>query len=121
MIGRVENDHALIGVTLVVDGGRRIEIEFVIDTGYSGQLALPSSAVAALGLPFKQKIEAELADGSAVDIPIHSCVVEWNGMTRRVRALATGRRPLLGTAFLSGFDLGVQFVVGGLVAIDLHR
>jgi hypothetical protein len=34
-----------------------------------------------------------------------------------VPVLATGEKPLLGTALLKGFDLSIHFIEGGLVSI----
>jgi hypothetical protein len=45
-------------------------------------------------------------------------LIIWNGEEREIRVLATGRRPLLGTALLDGHELVVQFTEGGLVTID---
>ncbi len=39
-----------------------------------------------------------------------------------MNVLATGKRPLLGTALLDGYELVIQFIEGGLVIIDeLYR
>lgn len=49
---------------------------------------------------------------------VHEAVILWNGEEREVRIIATGRRPLLGTALLDEHELVVQFTQGGLVTID---
>jgi predicted aspartyl protease len=59
-----------------------------------------------------------LADNSEVILPVHEAVILWNGEEREVRVLATGRRPLVGTALLDEHELVVQFTQGGLVTID---
>jgi predicted aspartyl protease len=41
-----------------------------------------------------------LADNSEVLLPIHEAIVLWDGEEREVLVIATGRRPLLGTALL---------------------
>jgi hypothetical protein len=45
-------------------------------------------------------------------------IVFWDGMERDVLVIATGRRPLLGTALLDEQELVIQFTEGGLVTID---
>jgi hypothetical protein len=45
-------------------------------------------------------------------------MILWNGVEREVRVLATGRRPLIGTALLDQQELVIQFTKGGLVTID---
>jgi predicted aspartyl protease len=59
-----------------------------------------------------------LADNSQVTLPVHEAVILWNGEEREVRVMATGRRPLLGTALMDEYELVVQFTEGGLVTID---
>ena len=71
-----------------------------------------------MGLPFRYDIPANLADNSEVLLPIHEAIVLWNGEEREVLVIATGRRPLLGTALLNEQELVIQFTDGGLVTID---
>jgi predicted aspartyl protease len=51
-------------------------------------------------------------------LAVHEAIILWNGEEREIRVLATGRRPLLGTALLEEHELVVQFTEGGLVTID---
>ncbi|HEY9866767.1 MAG TPA: clan AA aspartic protease, partial [Candidatus Obscuribacterales bacterium] len=95
-----------------------LPIEFVIDTGFSGHLCLPQEAVSLLRLPFIYDLAANLADNSEVLVPVHEAVIIWNGEEREVSVIATGRRPLLGTAMLEEHELVVQFTEGGLITIE---
>lgn len=106
MIGRVESLHALVGVTFVLDGNQCVEIEFVIDTGFTKSLTLPDRAIAALGLPFTDVVEARLADGSLVMLDVYQATVEWTGSRIMVEVFATCSRPLLGIGMPAGCDLG---------------
>ena len=74
--------------------------------------------MAALGLPFLHDTPANLADDSEVQLPVHEAVIVWQGAERRVRLLATDKRPLLGMALLDGQELVVQCTDGGLVTVD---
>ncbi len=58
------------------------------------------------------------ADNSEVILPVHQASILWNGEEKEVRVLATGRRPLLGTALLEEYELVIQFTEGGLVTIE---
>jgi hypothetical protein len=49
---------------------------------------------------------------------VHEALILWNDAERRVHVLATGNRPLIGTALLDGCELVVQFTEGGLVTVD---
>ncbi|MDZ8055645.1 MAG: clan AA aspartic protease [Aulosira sp. ZfuVER01] len=93
-------------------------IEFVIDTGFTDYLCLPPEAVVLLDLPFLYELPANLANNSWVDIPVHEAVIIWNSEERVVNVLATGKRPLLGTALLDEHELVIQFTENGLVTIE---
>ena len=118
MNGRFEGNHALLPETLRLPNGARITIEFVVDTGFGGDLILPISVVAALGLPYSRTMEANLADDSVVNLALHSATVLWQDREREVDVLATGKRPLLGMELLGGSELVVQCRNGGLVTAD---
>ena len=114
----VTDRHATVTLTFLLPNGSTLPIEFVIDTGFTDHLCLPQEAVALLGLPFKYDLPANLADNSEVILPVHEAIIVWDGEEREVRIIATGRRPLLGTALLDEHELVVQFTQGGLVTID---
>jgi clan AA aspartic protease len=116
--GIVIDGHAIVTVMFHIPNRSPLPIEFVVDTGFTDQLCLPPEAVALLGLPFKYAMAVNLADNSQVTLPVHEAIVLWNGEEREVRVLATGRRPLLGTALLEEHELVVQFTEGGVVTID---
>ena len=121
MTGTVEKRHALLPVIFLLPGRPELSLEFVIDTGFTGELTLPPAAVAALGLPYDHTNVIRLADNSPIDVAVHIASIRWEGSERRVRVLATGRRPLLGTALLDDHDLYVRFQEGGpltVTAID---
>lgn len=53
--------------------------DVVVDTGFSGHLALSAATVDALGLRRIDGMEAQLADGSFVLIDVYVAVIEWIG------------------------------------------
>lgn len=116
--GTVVGLQAQVSVTLRLPGQPDIAIEFVVDTGFEGALALPPKAVAALGLPFYQGIYANLADNSNVSVDAYRATILWKGQELSAAVLAMGHRPLLGTALLAGNELVAQFVDNGLVTVD---
>jgi clan AA aspartic protease len=115
--GIVHDLQALVNVTFVLPGKPNLSIEFVVDTGFAGALTLPPEAVAALELPYLQEMVANLADDNNVKTDVHIATILWNGEMIQVALLALGRRPLLGTALLSGSELTVAFQEGGTVKI----
>lgn len=116
--GLVTDRHAVVALTFLLANGSSIPIEFVIDTGFTGYLCLPPEAVSLMRLPFIHDLPANLADNSEALLPVHEAVILWKGEERQVLVVATGRRPLLGTALLDEQELVIQFTEGGLVTID---
>lgn len=115
--GLVVASQIRVGVLFCLPGQPELEIKFVVDTGFEGELTLPISAVAILQLPFVQEIEANLADNQNVRITAHAAQIVWDGEVRNVAVLAMGIRPLLGTALLRNYRLLAEFVDGHSVSI----
>ena len=116
--GRVEKRQALLPVRFRRAGMPNVTTEFVVDTGFTDALCLPTDAVRMMGFPYEFEFPGRLADGSAVMLPVHRAAIVWVGMEREVHVLATGNRPLIGTALLDGAELVIQFIEGGLVTVD---
>jgi clan AA aspartic protease len=116
--GIVTSRQATVILTFLLSNGSRVPIEFVIDTGFTGELCLPLESVSLMGLTFRHDTFANLADNTEVSLPPHEATVLWDGVERDVLIVATGRRPLLGTALLDEQELVIQFTDGGLVTID---
>jgi clan AA aspartic protease len=116
--GTVTDRHATVTLRFLLANGSTVPIEFVIDTGFTGELCLPLEAVSLMGLTFRHDTFANLADNREVSLPLHEASVLWDGIERDVLVIATGRRPLLGTAMLDEQELVIQFTEGGLVTID---
>jgi clan AA aspartic protease len=115
--GTVHDLQARVNVVFRLPGRPDLAIECVVDTGFAGALTLPLSAVAALGLPFFQEIDANLANDMDVKTSVHVATIVWDGREIEVAVLAMGRRPLLGTALLDNKRLCADFVEGGAVTI----
>ncbi len=116
--GMVTDRHATVSLPFLLQNDTRILIEFVIDTGFTGELCLPLEAVSLMGLTFRHDTFANLADNSEILLPIYEAMVLWGEDEREVLVIATGRRPLLGTALLHEQELVIQFTEGGIVTID---
>lgn len=106
-------------IRLVVRGlqGQEMELEAVVDTGYTGALTLPYTIIITLGLPFRGRGRALLADGSERVFDSYEATVMWDGRPRRVIADAADTDPLLGMTLLLGYELIVQVIAGGSVII----
>jgi clan AA aspartic protease len=119
MITGVVTDDRQAIIHLIVRGpaGQEQEIEAIIDTGFDGSLSLPSSTVVQLGLPWRQRGRALLADGSESVFDIYEATVDWDGEARRIAVDEAETVPLVGMSLLEGYELSVQVQRGGSVSL----
>ncbi len=92
-------------VRLRLIGG--VEVEVIVDTGFTGALLLPEEIVEALGLPFIGFEKCFLAGNVEDEADLFSAQVEWLGEVRRVDVIA---KP--------GFLIGTQLLAGTRLTID---
>lgn len=116
--GVVAEGYATVPITFRLRNQPDFSIKFVIDTGFTDYLCLPPEAVNVVGLPFLYDLPANLANNSNVILPVHEGTILWQGKEQKVRVLATGRKPLLGTALLDRQQLTIHFTEGGFVNIE---
>lgn len=116
--GLVQDLQARVDVVFRLPGQPDLTIECVVDTGFAGALTLSPEAVDALGLPFFQEIEANLANDADVRTAVHVATIVWQGRELEIAVLAMGRRPLLGTALLDGNHIGADFADDGEVSVE---
>ncbi len=75
--GIVADRHATVALTFLLRNGSSIPIEFVIDTGFTGELCLPLEAVSLMGLTFRHDTPANLADNNAVERTAQSLLASF--------------------------------------------
>jgi len=92
-------------------------LDVLIDTGFTGFLALRSDLVEHLGLQRIAKVPVELADGSEVSLHYHFVRIEWRGVVRTVRAIEMDTDPVIGTQLLWGNQLTIDMIVDGVVTV----
>ncbi len=95
-----------------------VDIVAVLDTGFTGDLALPAATAAALGLTPAYTRPYFLADGSMVDVEIFDAEVEWGPGWRAVKALAIGPDPAVGMALLEDHKLFMEVIAAGVIDIQ---
>lgn len=120
MITGLVNSKLEAVVSLVVHGTQEEtrQIEAVIDTGYSGYLALSSELIAAFGLNPIGTQQITLADGSEVDSVLCPATITWDGNTRIIEVYVLETVPLIGMALLEGYDLKIRVAIGGGITIE---
>lgn len=106
-------------VRLVALGPSEIkhEAEFVVDTGYDGDLQLPAKAISELKLAWYCDSDYTLADGSTVAVARYRGWVLWDGAKRAVLVDRADADPLLGVNLLKHHRLTIDFISGGGVSI----
>ena len=110
--------EAVVRLTVQGPSGDSQEIEAVIDTGFTGFLTLPPTLVTDLGLAYRDRGRAILADGSEAIFDIYDVAVLWDSRLRNTRAVAAGAVPLVGMRLLDRHVLNVEVVDGGRVVIQ---
>ena len=112
------NREAIVPLSLRGPEGQTLEVEAVIDTGYSGALTLPPALVAELELPYVFSSKATLADDTEVGFRVHRVTTLWDSGPRHIEADAVGSTPLAGMLLLDRHDLSIQVRTGGRVVIQ---
>ena len=98
--------------------GRPQPIEVIVDTGFGGDLLLPTATISALRLRFLGEANAILADGQETSLPRWSGSVLWHGRRRNAQILEAMGEPLLGTNLLQGSRVILDMLENGDVTID---
>jgi clan AA aspartic protease len=96
--------------------GAEVELDAVVDTGFTGSLTMPATVAASLGLAKRSGGSAVLADGARVRFETFGAEVEWGGW-RGVVVSAIGGETLIGMELLAGSEFRVEVVEGGIVEI----
>ncbi len=110
--------EAVVPLGIQGPDGQTLDIEAVVDTGYSGFLTLPVALVDGLGLPFAYVGQAFLANDEEVTFDVHDVTVLWDGQPRDIEADATGSTPLMGMLLLDKHNLNIEVESGGRVVIQ---
>jgi len=105
-------------VRLRVRGSQEIEVDAVLDTGFTEYLSLPPSLIATLGLPYVTLDRVMLADGSIIQSRVYEAAVLWDGRARLVSVHTAQGAPLIGVSLLYDHLLTVEVFDGGSVTIE---
>ena len=92
-------------------------IQFILDTGFTGQLLLPNRYMDRLGLSITEWIDARPATGDFLRVPYAEATVVWRGARRQAEILQLESEPLLGMEFLWNHRITIDAVADGAVII----
>jgi clan AA aspartic protease len=113
--------EAVIRVAVHGSAAKRVIVEAVIDTGFDGWLSLPPNVIRSLGLPWRRRGLALLADGSESVFDIFEGSVVWDRRRLRIPIDETNSTPLIGMALLDGFKLVTEVRIGGPLSLRRLR
>jgi len=86
-------------------------VDALIDTGFDGDICLPTLLAIQLGLELRDTIRVELADGTLRNDLVFAGIVVWDGESKEVMIILTeSQEPLLGTGLLADSVLEMDFV-----------
>ena len=115
--GRVSHNlEPAVPLTVLTPDGTAA-VESVVDTGFTGMVALPLAAVSLFGLTRLRADEAELADGSLTPVQVYEARITWGGRTLPVEVHCLDGSPLLGLGLLRNHLLTIEVRPTGLVEI----
>ncbi len=117
MLGEFRDGHPRLRLT-VLGAGVQVDIEFIVDTGFEGDLALPTYLADQLGDSPVGTRRRLLANGAMIRCPFYEASTEWDGELRDVEVVVLEGNPLLGTALLDGYLLEAEITEGGGVEIE---
>lgn len=90
-----------------------------MDTAFAGNLTIPRSAVAALGLSYVSVVYSELSDGSPLSARTCDCQILWDGRWQDLEAVESpNETSLLGTRLLHRRRLHVDYGPAQVVKIE---
>ena len=102
------NRQALIAVALLDTAGQFQSFEFILDTGFDGDLSLPAQTIQTLVAVRLSPSIIELADGSRTTAHTWEATALWDGERRTVSIMESEGEPLLGMSLLWGNHIALE-------------
>lgn len=109
--------EALLPLTLIAAGGSLVALPVIVDTGFTDDLTLPSSAIRDLELSSVGTAEGELADGSQFLCNVYEGRIIWHDKAFAIEIFETEGAPLLGMRLLRGNRLRLDVAEDGFLEI----
>ncbi|MBI3822547.1 MAG: clan AA aspartic protease [Planctomycetes bacterium] len=119
--GVVNRSEARIRRRIKGRGKREIEIDAIVDTGFTSWLTLLLAAIADLDLNWFGFDTAILGDGSTCSYDVYSAKVLWDGKLREILVDEADSEPLVGMRMLKGHRVMVDVRSRGSVTIKHIR
>jgi len=107
-------------ITLVIRGptGRTLQVEAVVDTGFTNFLTLRDRHIADLELQWQGTASAQLADSRSTTADIYMAQAMWDGKSVTIAVAALQSIPLVGMQLMKNYRLTIDVVPGGLLQLE---
>ncbi len=117
--GRIdERLEPLVKVSILDGHDIAHSLEFILDTGFSGHLTLPSDVIDRLGLSYSGQRAVAVADGFVHNVDVFTARVLWHETWKPVFVIRLDSSPLLGMRSLLGCRLSMNVCAGGRVVVE---
>lgn len=117
IFGHVRDYSPRISLILESEDGS-LNVEFVVDTGFEGELALPSSVANRLSLQNLKRRLVLMADGLERPCIVGTTLLQWNDEIRPTEVLILDGNPLLGMMLMENSRVCLEATDGGEVVIE---
>jgi clan AA aspartic protease len=101
--GKLIKQRLVVPFVIRGENDQDATVSFVLDTGYSGTLTLPTTFCEQLGLTRDHSQTVVLADGSSVMLDVYFGTILWDDEERFMEIIAVDSDPLLGITALEGY------------------
>ena len=112
------NRRAMVAVELLAADGQFQSFNFILDTGFDGDLSLPTQILQGLDVAAEGERIIELADGSRTTTYEWSGTVRWDDARRPVMIMESAGEPLLGMELLWQSRITLETRAYGPVVIE---
>ena len=118
VVGHIDEDWQAIVPLVVTQEGCNETLHFLIDTGFTGFLAVPRTWVEQLGLPVRDVQRGMTADGRVAYFETVDVTIVWHAEPRVIRAQVL-EEPLIGTRLLRFNQATIRWESGS--TFEIHR
>lgn len=95
-----------------------VEVEFILDTAFDGELSIPPDIAMELGLRPVGYRSMLLADGTLRRSQYYRTLVEWDDETRQTEIVLLDSNPLLGVELLKDLLIRIEMAEQGEVRLE---
>ena len=107
----------IVRLYILDSAGHQHIVPVIVDTGFTGELALPPRYVSRLGLSITDTYHGRPVTGEFLAIPAGDAVVIWQNRRRSATFLEVDSEPLLGMLFLWNHHIAIDAVADGAVTL----